>query len=164
MADENIGRADAAQPELPRPEAEIDILQIAAMKTFRKGAGELQASARDIEAESDAVRHVDDAAAIDRGGDPVDGFDILGGSERVHVVGDRETHEIAVIRQWRHRPDVGRGMGRTGEPPEKTRRHDRIRIQQHDIAVLDASERAIDGADESQVLPVGQHLDRRHGP
>ena len=64
MADIDRRRADAAKAVLARPQAEVDVFEIAAMKILAELADRVEAGARHIKAKADAARNVDDAARL----------------------------------------------------------------------------------------------------
>src|SRR6516165_1642178 len=92
---------DVAKAAVARTQAEIDIFQIAALKTFRQSADGIETIAGDVEAEADAARRIDDGRRIGGRGGLIKCDHLLIAWHRVVDAGLREGEHVAVVRKRR---------------------------------------------------------------
>ena len=97
MSDIYRWRADVAKAVGTCPEAEIDILEIASLKIFRKSANGIETVARNIKAKPDAAWHVDRVVRVGNARDMIDPEHLFIAWHRIDIVRHRKRKNIAVV-------------------------------------------------------------------
>ena len=151
MRDIDARRADIAQSRLARTKAEFDVLVIAARVELRQRPHPVEAGARDVETEADAVGHVDGRSLVRC----KSGFGYVALRLRVRQgvdnVGLGKACEFAVVGERRDCADVFCRARDCGESADCAGSEERVGIEKKRVAPLAQSQSAVDGRRETEI-------------
>ena len=158
MRDIDARRADIAQSRLPRTKAEFDVLVIAARVELRQRSYPVEAGARDVETEADAVGHVDGRSFVRC----KSGFGYVALRLRVRQgvdnVGLGKACEFAVVGERRDCAYVFCRARDCGESADCAGSEERVGIEKKRVAPLAQSQSAVDGRRETEIDLVVDRL------
>ena len=153
MGDEHAGRGNMPPAEMARTQAEVVFLAVALGEDVGpEQADRVQAVAADIQAKTDADRNVDQRPAVGPLRQRIEPFRLGPVGHGIAAHRSRVAQDAGVVRQRRHGADVGRRARRLGQPREPARRHQRVAVEQDDVAARACHYSGIRAGGESAVV------------